>query len=123
MLRIGDGGTQRMATGEHHLGSNADEDLPSSSSRVNVVWVIMWLRPIREPRTDAFWKKFSFPPNARVFFSSSRPRFVTCTKEDREGMNFMYCPKVHISEGLRFPLPPLVHQFSTLPVSIQSIHT
>ena len=30
-LRIGDGGTQRMAREEGDHGSNADEDLPSSS--------------------------------------------------------------------------------------------
>ena len=53
-LRISDGGTQRMTQGEGDLGSNEDEDLPSSSSRVDAARVITWLRPVREPRDDAF---------------------------------------------------------------------
>ena len=53
-LRIGDGGTHRMARGEGDLGSNADEDLPSSSSRVKAAEVIMWLKLIGEPRVDSF---------------------------------------------------------------------
>ena len=31
--------------------------------------------------------------------------------EDRGVMNFMYWLKVHISKGMRLPLPPLVFQF------------
>ena len=30
---------------------------------------------------------------------------------DRGVMNSIYWPKIHISEGLRFPLLPLIHQF------------
>ena len=104
-LRIGDRGTQRMAGGEGNLRSHVDEVLPSSSSEdvpshVNAVGVIMWLRQV-----DAFWKKFSFPPNIQVLFSSLRPCFTACIEEDRGGMNFMYWLEVHISEGLRFPHP------------------
>ena len=32
--------------------------------------------------------------------------------KDRGGMNFIYCLEIHISEGLTFPLLPLIHQFS-----------
>ena len=53
-LHIGDEGTHRMARGESDLGSNADKDLSSSSSRVDVVDVITWLGLVREPRADAF---------------------------------------------------------------------
>ena len=100
-----------MVRGEGHPRSNANEDLPSSSSCVNIFGIITWLKPIGEPQANALWKKFSFPPNVRVLFSSSGPRFVACTKEDQRGMNFMYWQKAYISERLRFPLPPLVHQF------------
>ena len=34
-----------------------------------------------------------------------------CIEEDQEGMNFIYYPKVHITEGLMFPLLMLVNQF------------
>ena len=34
----------------------------------------------------------------------------------------MYWPKVHISEGLKFPLPPLVHQFFHF-TRLHPIHT
>ena len=37
-----------MAKGEDDLGSHVDEDLPSSSSCVNVIEIITWLKPIRE---------------------------------------------------------------------------
>ena len=84
-LRIGDGGTQRMAKGEGYLGSNMDEDLPLSFSLVNSVRVITWLRPVGESWADTFWKKFSFPPNVKVLFSSSWPRFAACTEKDRGG--------------------------------------
>ena len=50
-----------------------DEDLPSSSledvpSCVDAIGVITWLRPVREPQVDAFWKKFSFPPKSGFYF-------------------------------------------------------
>ena len=78
-------------------------------SCIDVVGVITWLKPVEEARADAFSKKYSLPPNIRVSFPSSRAQFVTSMEEDRGRMNFMYWLEVHINEGLRFPLPPLVH--------------
>ena len=52
--------------------------------------VLMWLKPIGESRVDAFWKKFSFPPNIWVCFPSSGPHYVDCTDGDRGGMNSIY---------------------------------
>ena len=72
-------------------------------SASSITGVITWLKPVREFRADAFWKKFSFPP--------SGPHYVDCMKGDRGGMNSIYWPKIYISEGLRFPLPLLIHQF------------
>ena len=44
-----------------------NKDLPSTSkealSRADVIRVITCLKPVVESRVDAFWKKFSFPPN------------------------------------------------------------
>ena len=109
-LYISDEGTQRMATGEGNVGHPANEDLHSKSeaalSRVDAARVITWLRPIREFRVDAFWKKFSFPPNIRVSFPSSGSHYVDCTDGDRGGMNSIYWMEIDISEGLRSPLPP-----------------
>ena len=31
--------------------------------------------------------------------------------EDQGGKNFIYWPEIRISEGLRFPFLPLLHQF------------
>ena len=59
----------------------------------------MRLRSVGESRANPFWKKFSFPPNVRVLFSSLGPRFAACMEEDRGGMDFMYWPEVHISRG------------------------
>ena len=39
------------------------------------------------------------------------PRVAVCTDEDLGEMNFIYCSEIHISEGPRFPLPPLIHKF------------
>ena len=36
---------------------------------------------------------------------SSGPCVVVCMDEDHGEMNFIYWPEIHISEGLRFPLP------------------
>ena len=116
MSRVSDKGTQRTAGG----GRGVDPECPSYeetsssgfkdvSSRVDTDGVITWLRPIEEDRADAFWKRYSFPPNVLVAFPSTRLHFVACKDEDRGGMNFMYWLKVHISEGPRFPLPPLAH--------------
>ena len=107
---------QRMARGEDIVESSGGEisfstpfeDVPS---RVNANGVIMWLRPIGEARTYAFWRKFSFPPNVRVSFPSTGPHFMDCTNKVRGVMNFIYLPEIHIREGLRFPFPPLIHQF------------
>ena len=126
-LHIGDKGTQRMARGEDNVGSRMDEDLSSTSSeddslRVEAAGVITWLILVGESRANAFWKKFSFPPNVRVSFSSSRPRFATCTEEERGGMNLIYWSEVHINEGLRFPLLPLGHQFFHF-TRLNHIHT
>ena len=104
-----------MAKGEGNVGCCVDEDLPSTYeealSCADATRVITWLRPIGESRADAFWKKFSFPPNVRVSFPFSRPHYVDYTNEDRGGMNSIYWPKIHINEGLRFPFPPMIHQF------------
>ena len=113
-LHVGDEGTQRMIGGEVDPGSYAGEEISSSSfgdvpSRVDAIGVITWLRLIGEAQADVFWKRYPFLPNVWVLFPSSWPHLVAYTVEDRGGMNFMYWSKVHISEGLRLPLPPLVH--------------
>ena len=43
-----------MEIGEGDLGSDMDEDLPSSSLRVDTAGVITWLRPVEESRADSF---------------------------------------------------------------------
>ena len=103
-----------MANRGNYVGSRLDKELPSTLSgevlsSTNATGVITWLKPIGESRADAFWKKFSFPPYVRVSFSSSRPQFVACKDEDRGIMNSIYWLEIHISEGLRFPLHPLIH--------------
>ena len=109
-------------------GSYADEEISSSTLEdvpllIDAVGVIMWLRSVGEPRADTFSKRYSFPPNIQLSFSSSKPHFVAYMEEDQGGvLNFMYYPKVHISERLRFPLPPLVHQFFYF-TRLHPIHT
>ena len=76
-----------MAKGEDNVESCMDKRTSSTSSEnvpshVDVNEVITWLRPVREARADAFWKKFSFPPNVQVSFPSSGPHFVDRTNED-----------------------------------------
>ena len=83
-----------------HLGR------PGRFSHADAKGVITSLRPVGESRANVFWKIFSFPPHVRVSFSTSGPQFVACTNRDLGVMNFIYCPKIHISEGLRLPLPP-----------------
>ena len=107
---------QRMARGEGIVESSGGEISSSTPfedvpSRVNANGVITWLRPVGEARTYAFWRQFSFPPNVRVSFPSIGPHFMDRTNEVRGVMNFIYLPEIHISEGLRFPLPSLIHQF------------
>ena len=108
-----------MARRRDNIGSFGDEESSSSSarvsgevlSRVNANGVLKWLRPVKESRANAFSKRFAFPLHVRVSFSISGSQFVACTDGDRGVTNSIYWPEIHISEGLRFPLPPLVHQF------------
>ena len=87
-LCISDDGTQRMARGEDNVGSCVNEGPFSTSSedvpsRVYATRVITWLRPDKESQANAFWEKFTFPPNVRVSFPSSRPHFADYTEEDQ----------------------------------------
>ena len=105
-----------MASRGDNVGSRVDEEPPSTLyrevlSRVDATGVITWLRPVREFRADAFWKKFSFPSYVRVSFSLLGPQFVACMDGDRGIMNSIYWLEIHISKGLRFPIHPLIHQF------------
>ena len=64
---------QRMARGEDNVESCVDESSSSTSSedvpsRVDANGVITWLKLVREASANAFWMKFSFPPNVRVSF-------------------------------------------------------
>ena len=73
-LRIGDGGTQRIAIREDNMGSWVEEGPFSTSAEdplscVDATRVITWLRPVGKSRVDAFWKKFSFPLNVQIYFS------------------------------------------------------
>ena len=57
-----------MTRGEDNVGSHMDEGSSSTSYEdvslcVDAIGVITCLRPVGESRVDAFWKKFSFPPN------------------------------------------------------------
>ena len=110
-----DRGTQRITKGEGNVGHREDKDRPFTSedflSRADATGVIMWLTLVGEFRADAFWKKFSFPPNVRVSLPPLGPHYVDCMDGDWGGMNSIYWPEIHISKGLRFPLPPMIHQF------------
>ena len=58
-----------MARGEDSVGSCEGEGPPSTFPEdvplhVGSSGVITWLKPVGEPWGNAFWKKFSFPPNA-----------------------------------------------------------
>ena len=66
---------------------------------------------LKRLRQKHFRGNFLFPSNDLVSFPSPRPHFVDRTYDDRGGMNFIYWSKVHISEGLRFSLLLLIHQF------------
>ena len=37
---------------------------------------------------------------------SSKPHVAVFMDKDRDGMNFIIWSEIHISEGLKFPLPP-----------------
>ena len=57
-----------MAHGKHHMGGRVGEESPLSSplfeevlSHVNANGVLTWLKPVGDPRVDAFWRKYSFP--------------------------------------------------------------
>ena len=76
-----------MPRGEENVGSHVDEDPPFTStkevfSHADTTKVITWLKLVGKSRAYAFWKKFAFPPNVQVSFSSSRPQFANCTEED-----------------------------------------
>ena len=123
-LRIDDRDSQRMARGKVNVGCRADKDLPSTSeealSRADATRVITSLRPTKESRADALWKKVSFPLNVRVSFPSLGPHYVDCTDGNQggmnsiylleihlsEGLNSIYLLEIHLSEGLKFPLQP-----------------
>ena len=69
---IDDRGTYKIAQGEDNVRSGVDEG-PSSTfsdffSRVDTTGVIMWLRPVGEPRADAFGGNFPFLPISRFLF-------------------------------------------------------
>ena len=108
-LRSEDDDSQGMARGENSVRSHEEEGMPLTSSKdvpslADSTRVITWLKPVGEPRADAFWKKFSFLPSVRVPSMSSGPRVMVYTDEDCGELNFIYKLEIHISEGLRFPL-------------------
>ena len=96
------------------MGSCVDEESSSSSSvafgkvlsSADANGVITCLRLVGESQVDALWKRLSFPPYVQASFSSLGPQFVACLDRDQGVMNSIYWPEIHISEGLRFPLPP-----------------
>ena len=107
-----------MDHGKHSTNGYAGEEPPLSPPAFGEVLsltdpngVITWLKHVGEPRANAFWRKYSFPPQVRFAFPSSSSQFAACTNMVLGQMNCIYWPKIHISEGLRFPLPPLIHQF------------
>ena len=73
--------------------------------------IITWLKHVGEPRIDAFWMKYFFPPQFCVALPSLASQFTAFTDMVRGQMNYILWSKIHISEGLRFPLPPPIHQF------------
>ena len=81
------------------MSSFGSEGAPSYLNAAGEVWI------------NALWRKYSFPPKVRVSFPPPGPEFVASIEEDRGGMNYMYWLEIHISEGLRFPLPAQVHKF------------
>ena len=118
--QVVDDGTKRFVEDlkGNHLSLSRTKTRGSSSSkvegtqtRVDSDGVITWLQPGRDARPNELWEKFSFPPNFQVAFPSSGPQVVHSTEEDQGRHNFAYWPKIHFPEGLRLPLPTLVHQF------------
>ena len=59
-----------------YVGSSMDEESSSSTSGVSgevllsshANEVITWIRPVKESRADALWKRFSFPSYVRPGF-------------------------------------------------------
>ena len=107
-----------MAHGKRSTDRCAGKELPPSLPASKEVLyyvdpngVITWPKPIKEPCTDAFWRKYFFPPQIRVAFPSSSSHFVAYTDMVRGQMNFTEWPKIHISKRLRFHLPLLINQF------------
>ena len=62
-------------------------------SRADPNGVITWLKPVREAHTDAFWKKYSFPPRVRVASLSSGSQFAACTDIVKGQMNYIHWPE------------------------------
>ena len=111
----------------NHLSLSRTKARGSSSSkvegtqtRVDSDGVITWLQAGRDARPNELWEKFSFLPNFRVVFPSFGPQVVHST-EDQGWHNFAHWPKIHFTEGLRLPLPTLVHQFFHY-VRVHSVH-
>ena len=119
LSRISGDGIQRPVKGDRGVnpGRPCDQARQDSSfsgsknnhARVNADEVITWLKPVGETQVNVFWNKYSFPLNVRVSFLLSEPQSESYTKEDRGVMKFIYWNEAHISEGLMFPLPALVH--------------
>ena len=72
-----------MTHGKHHMGDRVGEEsspsLPLSGevlSHADANGVLTWLKPVRDPRMDAFWRKYTFPPQVRVSFPSLGPQFA-----------------------------------------------
>ena len=73
-----------MARGEDSVGIRNGKGLPSTyfkdvPSCVDFTGVKTWLKPVGEPQVEAFWKKFSFPPNVWVLSMFSEPCVMVCT--------------------------------------------
>ena len=109
-----------MAHGKRSTDGCASEEPPLSLpafeevlSYVDPNSVITWLKPFGELRANAFWRKYSFPPQVRVAFPSLGSQFAACTDMIRGQMNCIYWPEIHISEGLRV-LSPLADSLISL---------
>ena len=106
-----------MVEGEDDLGRYVDKEISSSTlkdvpSRVNVVEVITWLRPVKEPQAYSFGKKIflSFQPLGFVFYLEAS--FHDLYRRRPRGDEF------HVL----VTLPPLVHQFFYFTL-LHPIHT
>ena len=62
------------SSSDGYAGKEPTPSSPASGevlSRVDPDGIITWLKPIGEPRVDAFWRKYAFLPQVRVAFPSS----------------------------------------------------